>query len=140
MLKCIYRLSTLFYWFHNISVITEMKSLKKTKPNSYMTKTNKKVANSVFYFFLFGISITNLRKMFFILSQAWDKEKILSPHEELNLRLSDLHSNALLLSHRDSKVSEVYYEVHMAHILHTASISNVNSVMFVDRNSRDDKF
>ena len=105
-----------------------------------MTKTNKKVANSVFYFFLFGISITNLRKMFFILSQAWDKEKILSPHEQLNLRLSDLHSNALPLSHRDSKVSEVYYEVHMAHVLHTASISNVNSVMFVDRNSRDDKF
>ena len=78
---------------------------KKTKPNSYMTKTNKKVANSVFYFLLFGISITNLRKMFFILSQAWDKEKILSPHEESNLRLSDLHSNALPLSHRDSKVS-----------------------------------
>ena len=27
-----------------------------------------------------------LRKMFFVLSRAWDKEKILSPHEELNLR------------------------------------------------------
>ena len=29
------------------------------------------------------------RKMFFVLSQAWDKEKILSPHEESNLRPSD---------------------------------------------------
>ena len=27
--------------------------------------------------------------MFFILSQAWDKEKILTPYEELNLRTSD---------------------------------------------------
>ena len=27
--------------------------------------------------------------MFFVLSQAWDKEKILSPHEESNLRPSD---------------------------------------------------
>ena len=27
--------------------------------------------------------------MFFVLSQAWDKEKILSPREELSLRLSD---------------------------------------------------
>ena len=34
-----------------------------------------------------------LRKMFFVLSQAWDKEKILSPREELNLRPLDLHSS-----------------------------------------------
>ena len=27
--------------------------------------------------------------MFFILPQAWDKEKILNPHEELNLRPLD---------------------------------------------------
>ena len=30
-----------------------------------------------------------LRKMFFVLLQAWDKEKIVSPHEELNLWPSD---------------------------------------------------
>ena len=35
-----------------------------------------------------------LRKMFFVLSRAWDKEKILSPHEESNLRPSDLRSDA----------------------------------------------
>ena len=28
-------------------------------------------------------------KMFFVLSLAWDKEEILSPHEESNLRPSD---------------------------------------------------
>ena len=51
-------------------------------------------------------------------------------------RTSDLRilcSDALPLSHRDSTVSEVYYEVHMTRVLHTARISNVDSVMFVDR-------
>ena len=51
-----------------------------------------------------------------------------------------LSSDALPLSHRDSAVSEVYYEVHMTHVLHTTRISNVNSIMFVDRNKRDGKF
>ena len=49
-------------------------------------------------------------------------------------RTSDLripHSDALPLSHRDSSVSKVYYEVHMTRVLHTARISNVNSVMFL---------
>ena len=58
-------------------------------------------------------------------------------------RTSDLRiprSDALQLSLRDSTVSEVYYEVHMTRVLHTARISNVDSVMFVDRNKRDGKF
>ena len=46
-------------------------------------------------------------------------------------------SDALPLSHRDSTVSEVYYEVHMTRVLHTARISNVDSVMFLDRNKRE---
>ena len=58
-------------------------------------------------------------------------------------RTSDLRiprSDALPLSHIDSTVSEVYYEVHMMiRVLHTARISNVDSVMFVDRNKRDGK-
>ena len=51
-------------------------------------------------------------------------------------RTSDLRilrSDALPLSHRDSTVSEVYNEVHMTRVLHTARISNVDSVMFVNR-------
>ena len=40
------------------------------------------------------------------------------------------------MSHRDSTVGEVFYEVHMTRVLHTARISNVDSVMFVDRNER----
>ena len=58
-------------------------------------------------------------------------------------RTSDLRipgSDALPLSHRDSTVSEVYYKVYMTRVLHTARISNVDSVMFVNRNKRDVKF
>ena len=49
-------------------------------------------------------------------------------------------SDALPLSHRDSTVSEVYYEVHMTRVLHTVRINNVYSVMFLDRIKRDGKF
>ena len=58
-------------------------------------------------------------------------------------RTSDLwipRSDALPLSHRDPLVSEVSYEVHMTRVLHTSWISNVDSVMFVDRNKRDGEF
>ena len=58
-------------------------------------------------------------------------------------RTSDLRiprPDALPLSHRDSTVSEIYYEVHMTRVLHTARISDVDSVMYVNRNSRDGKF
>ena len=48
-----------------------------------------------------------------------------------NLRIP--RSDALPLSHRDSTVSEVSYEVHMTHVLHAARNTNVESVMFVDR-------
>ena len=79
--------------------------------------------------------------MLFVLLQAWNKEKILSPL--MRIQTSDLwipHSDALPLSHRDSTVSKVYYEIHMTDVLHTARISNVDSVTFVDRNKRDGKF
>ena len=51
-------------------------------------------------------------------------------------RTSDLRiprSDVLPLSHGDSTLSEVYYEVHMTRVLHTAGINNVDSVMFVNR-------
>ena len=58
-------------------------------------------------------------------------------------RASDLRiprSDALPLSHRDTTVSGVYYEVHMTSVLHTARISSVDGVVFVDGNKRNDKF
>ena len=42
-------------------------------------------------------------------------------------------SDALPLSHGDFTMSEVYYEVHMTRVLHNSRISNVDSVMFVNR-------
>ena len=50
-----------------------------------------------------------------------------------DLRIPRSRSDTLPLSHRDSTVSEIYYEVHMTRVLHTARISNVDSVMFIDR-------
>ena len=58
-------------------------------------------------------------------------------------RASDLRiprSDALPLSHTDSTVSGVYYEVHMTSVLHTTRISSVDGVVFVDGNKRNDKF
>ena len=43
------------------------------------------------------------------------------------------HFNVLPLSYRDFTVSKVYYKVLMIHVLHTARISNVGSVMFVNK-------
>ena len=69
--------------------------------------------------------------MFFCLVTTVGYRKILSPHEESNLRPSDLCSDALPLSPKDSLVSEVYYEVLITSVLHTARIRNVDSVMFL---------
>ena len=62
----------------------------------------------------------------------WEKEKNLSTHEELNLRPSDsvFHFSS---TEPQRMVSEVYYKVHMTCFQHTARISNVNSVKFVNR-------
>ena len=52
----------------------------------------------------------------------------ISPHEASNLRPSDLSST---LSHKDSSMSDIYYEVLITRVLHTAGISNVDSLMFL---------
>ena len=78
--------------------------------------------------------LKKLKKDVFRLARAWEKKKLLVP---MSNRTSDFRiprSDALPLSHRDSTVSEVYYEVHMTRVLHTARISNVDRLMFVDRN------
>ena len=69
--------------------------------------------------------------MLFVISIVWNKENILSPHEESNLRPLDSAFRCSMLRLR-GEVSEVYYEVHMTRVLHTSRISNVDSVMFVN--------
>ena len=38
------------------------------------------------------------KDLFFVLSRVWDKEKIQSPHEESNLRPSDIHGGRNVIS------------------------------------------
>ena len=70
-----------------------------------------------------------------LVTSVGQRKRNLSPLEESNLRPSPLP-----LSHRDFTVNEVYHEVHTTRVLHTARISNVDSVMFADGNKRDDRF
>ena len=77
---------------------------------------------------------------FFISSRAWNKKKFRVPMRNQTSDLWIPRSDALPLSHRDSAVSKVYYKVHMTHVMRTARISNVNSLMFVNENRRDGKF
>ena len=69
-------------------------------------------------------------RFFFVLSRAWDEKKILSPHEETTSDLQISRSDAVPLSLGDSVVSEAHY---MTRVPHTARISYVDSVMFVNR-------
>ena len=71
--------------------------------------------------------------MFFVLSRAWDKEKILSPHEESNLKLSDSPLRCSTTEPQILHGEPAQYEVHMTRVLYTAWISSVDSVMFVNR-------
>ena len=67
--------------------------------------------------------------MFFVLSRVWDKQKKFWVPWEIQILCSD----ALPLSHRDSTVREVYYKVYLTPVLNTTRISNVDSIMFVNR-------
>ena len=53
--------------------------------------------------------------MFAVLSRAWDIEKILSLHEETNLRPFGFRAPMFYHWETDSTVNEVYYEVHTVH-------------------------
>ena len=74
-----------------------------------------------------------LRKIFFIVSWAKEKKKVWDTNRNQTSDIQFPCSDALPLSHRDSMVSEVCYKVHMTCILHTARVSNVNGIMFVNK-------
>ena len=70
--------------------------------------------------------------VFSVLPQAWVKKFwVLMRNQTSDLRIP--RPDALPLSHRDSAVSVVCYKVYMKRVLHTARISNVDRLMFVDR-------
>ena len=79
-----------------------------------------------FFSFFFLSLLKKQARMFLVFSRVWDKERILSPHKELNLRPSDS-----LLQSFTNKVKRFYGEqgplwsLYMTLILHTARISSV---------------
>ena len=76
---------------------------------------------------------------FCLVMSVGQRKKFWVPMKNRTSELWILCSNALPLSHTDSTVSKVYYKVHVTRVLHTAGISNVDSIAFVDRNKRDGK-
>ena len=73
------------------------------------------------------------KDVFHLVTSTGQRKKILSPHKELNLRPSDSMLQCSTTEPIETTVSEVYYEVHMTHVLHTARVGNVSSIMFVNR-------
>ena len=72
-----------------------------------------------------------VRKMFFSSCNERGIKKYSESPWGIDLRPSDLRSDAQPLSHKDSSVSEAYYEVLITRFPHTVRISNVDSVMFL---------
>ena len=69
------------------------------------------------------------------------KTKILPSHEELNFRFSDfaLRCSTTVLKRLYSEQGSLRSS-YMTHVLHTARISNVDSVMFVKKSKEDGQF
>ena len=82
-------------------------------------------------------NIIKERCFFFRLVTSVGQRKNSESPQEIKPQTFRFCALILYLSHRDSTVSKVYYEVCMTHVLHTARISNVNNIMFVDGNKRD---
>ena len=82
----------LFYFIVFFNVSSDMSKFYEIK---FQTPTN-------------FTTVLKLRKIFFRLVTSVGQRKILSPHEESNLRPSDLRSDVLPLSHKDSSVSGIY--------------------------------
>ena len=71
--------------------------------------------------------------MSFVFSRAWDKETILSPHEESDLRPSDFALRCSSAEPQRVDGEQVTKYIYDTHPVVTARISDVVSVMFVNR-------
>ena len=86
------------------------------------------------------VKCSDKEKDFRLVTSVGQRKKFVVP---MSNRTSDLRiprSDVLPLSHRDSTVSEVYFEFHMRSVLHTAWISNVDSVIVVNKIREIGKF
>ena len=126
--------------------------------SSSLTRTslvqNLPIANRIFLFFLFSFketlkdlkefkickkypSIQNIHDMTYMTAkeicfsschEGGTEKKFWVPKRNRPSDLRIPRSDALPLRHRDYMVSEVYYEVHITPVLHTAGTSNVDSL------------
>ena len=62
------------------------------------------------------------RNMFFVLSRAWDKEKILSLHVESNLRPSDFRA-PMLYCFTELKTYHLFHSIHKNDAIDIANLS-----------------
>ena len=89
----------------------------------------------------FELGKKNRERCFSVLSQAWDKEKIPSPHEELNLKPSD---SMLRCSTNEPQETTLWAKSIRKFIWHVSCIllgsAMSISIMFVDRNKGDGRF
>ena len=77
----------------------------------------------------FELGIEIEKDVFSACHERGAKKKSRVPIRNRNSDLRIPRSDALPLSHRDSTVSEVYYEVHMTRVLHTADEVHENFVI-----------
>lgn len=81
--------------------------------------------------------IQNYRKMFYVMSRAWDKENILSPHQESNPVLPIPLSDALLLSHKDLKKTQLTGTKRWMYIPEFGNLNNLRAGATIEKiNSR----
>ena len=66
------------------------------------------------------------KDVFFVLSRAWDKEKILSPHEESNLRL--MGTQNFFSVHARDQMKKTSFSVSLPSS--TLDVTNVGDVVF----------
>ena len=79
-------------------------------------------------------STTTFRdRCFFVLSQTWDKEKLLHSHEESNCRPWDSALQCSLLSHRTSLVSYSSYRPFQVEWIQVAWIQYIDRINTVKR-------
>ena len=97
----------------------DTKVMRSNKIDSWYSLNDRNISIYISVLHTFPEMLTTRNwKMFFLLVTSVGQRK----NSESHLRPSDLRSDALPLSHKDSSVSGVYYEVLMTRVLHTARI------------------
>ena len=122
----------IIWWIQYLILKTNVLRIVEQTGLFYFAKQNNMKRNQARYNETKGII---KKDVFHLVTSAGHRKssKFQVPMRNRTSDLRILRSNTLPLSHRDSMVSEVCYKVHMTRILHTARISNVDSIMVLCR-------